>query len=229
MSSPEHPPGDWLDAGFAQEWAAGDIWTDLLKLPRELAGAIVQHDRPNVQLVVDVGSGPGIMLGLFLHAFPDARGVWIDVSPGMLEQARANLADFGDRVSYHLADIREFAALSDVHGADVIMTSRAIHHLPPDAQRQFYREAAGLLAPRGWVINIDHTAVSDAWAESYAAVRGRFTRQVPHRPHPHEYPFLSPDMHLAALRDAGIDEPAIPWRAFSLCLMMGRKASRGRR
>ncbi len=224
MSTHEQPAGDWLDVGFAQEWAAGDIWTDLLKLPRELAAAIVQDDRPGAQLVVDVGSGPGVMLGLFLRAFPDARGVWVDVSPGMLDQARASLGALGERVSYELADVREFARLGGVRGADVIMTSRAIHHLPSDDQRRFYADAAGLLAPGGWLINIDHTLVSPGWADRLAAVRGRFTRQVPHRAHPHEYPFLAPDTHLAALRAAGIEDAAIPWRAFSLCLMMGRKA-----
>jgi trans-aconitate methyltransferase len=218
--------GQWLDAAFAAEWAAGDIWADLLRLPRELSVALVRTNTRPPDRIVDAGSGPGAMLGMFLSAFPSAHGLWTDVSPGMLDQARGNLAAFGERVAYRLGDLRDLPALIGPRPVDVVMTSRAIHHLSPDEQRDFYRQAAGRLSPGGWLINIDHTETSEDWSQRYRSVREQFTRPNPTRKlHPHDYPFMTPAWHLDALREAGFPDPAIAWKALSLCLLVARKAN----
>jgi trans-aconitate methyltransferase len=41
--------------------------------------------------VVDVASGAGAFLSVLLDAFPEARGVWTDASPAMLDRARVAL------------------------------------------------------------------------------------------------------------------------------------------
>ncbi len=225
--SAERATADWASGSVARDWARSDMWADLLRLPRQLAVAIVRHETPTPTLIVDVGSGPGDLLGMFLDAFPGARGVWMDVSPPMQEMARAALAPFGDRVTYVLRDMTEIASVAEAHGADVIMTARAAHHLQVDGLRSFYRDAAGLLRDGGWLVDLDHTETSAEWTRRYVAVRPPFIRPaVPGAGHAHPYPFVSPQVHLDALRDAGIADPAIPWAAFSLCLFMGQRAER---
>lgn len=216
--------GEWLDTSFVNAWAKDDIWVDLLSLPRRLACALVANETPSPKLIVDIGSGPGVLLGIFLQAFPAARGLWVDVSPGMLPLAQDNLAPFDGRVTYVLRDMAEMAGLTEARGADIIMTSRAIHHLDQAPLRRFYAEAAALLAPGGWLINLDHAGTGEAWSDRYSAVRHWFTRPDTGRTkHAHKYPLASADFHLEALRQAGIVDTDIPWKGFSLCLFIGRK------
>lgn len=216
----------WRDPAFAGAWAEGDAMGDLLALPRRLAAALVGHDRPEPRLVVDIGSGPGAFLAAFLDEFPAARGVCSDASPAMLDRARADLAPYGDRVEFRPADMTDLAAGGLPFAADVVVTSRAAHHLDRAGLAAFYTEAAGHLAPGGWLVNLDHTGPDDVWDQRFRAVRPRFAtprRQEPK--HHHTYPLTSIDDHLDGYRAAGITDVEIAWKAFFTCLFIGRKAA----
>jgi SAM-dependent methyltransferase len=214
----------WRDAAFVADWAGGDAMGDLLAFPRRIAAAIVAHDRPEPRLIVDVASGPGAFLAVFLEEFPGARGVWSDASEAMLARARENLAPYGDRVEFRLADMTDLAGGGLPEGADAIVSSRALHHLDRDGLRAFYTEAATRLAPGGWLINLDHTGPPDAWDGRLRAVRARFVRPRPEPKHHHNYPLPGIQDHLDAYASAGITDVEIAWKAFYTCLFMGRKA-----
>jgi SAM-dependent methyltransferase len=229
-----HPPREvdpataWHDPEYVSWWAHGDDLGDLLALPRSIAAALVATDRPEPALVVDLGSGPGDFLAVFLDAFPTARGVWTDVSRPMLELARERLAPYGDRVDYRLADMADLDGADLPAGVDVVTTSRASHHLDPGALAGFYRRVAGLLAPGGWLVNLDHMSAADpAWDGRLRAARRRF-RVHPEREragHLHTDRSLpTAAEHLAALSAAGVDDVEIAWRAFVTCLLVGRLA-----
>jgi hypothetical protein len=83
----------WSDPEFAAAWLSADPVgaRDLLALPRGIAAALVAYELPHPRLVVDVASGAGAFLSVLLDAFPEARGVWTDASPAMLEKARVAL------------------------------------------------------------------------------------------------------------------------------------------
>jgi SAM-dependent methyltransferase len=215
----------WRDSEFASAWAEGDAFGDLLALPRRIAAAVVAHDRPSARLVVDIASGPGAFLSVFLEEFPGARGVWSDASEAMLAQARERLAAYGERVEFRLADMTDLAGGGLPGGADAIITSRAVHHLDREGLRAFYAEAASRLAPGGWLINLDHIGPPDVWDRRLRAVRPRFARPRPKEPkHHHTYPLTGVQDHLDAYAAAGITDVEIAWRAFYTCLFMGRKA-----
>jgi SAM-dependent methyltransferase len=216
----------WKDPAFANAWTGGDgAMGDMLAFPRRLAAAIVAHDRPEPRLVVDVGSGPGAFLAAFLEEFPGVRGLWSDASEAMLAQARERLADHEGRVDFRIVDMTDLAGGGVSAGTDVIITSRAAHHLDRAGLAGFYTEAAGLLAPGGWLMNLDHTGPADVWDERFRAIRPRFAAPRSDTPkHHHDYPLTSIQDHLDAFTAAGITDVEIAWKTFFTCLFVGRKA-----
>jgi len=214
----------WGDRAFATAWADGDMIADLLALPRRIASALIAGDRPDSALIVDVGSGPGAFLAEFLDHFPGARGIWTDASAPMREKAEAELSAYGDRVSYQLLDMTEIGSGALPGGVDILLTSRAVHHLDAAGLRAFYAAAQGLLAPGGWLVNLDHTGPGERWDERLRTARKAI---VPPRPkgggHHHDAPLTTVADHYAALEAAGFTDFDAPWRAFHSVLFMARK------
>lgn len=214
----------WRDVAFAGDWARNDSSVELLAFPRAIAAALVAADRPGTVRVIDIASGPGDFLAAFLDEFPDAEGIWTDASEAMLDLAKKRLAGYGGRVEFRLADMTDLAAGGLPTGVDAVVTSRAAHHLDRDGLFAFYRAAAALLAPGGWLIDLDHIGPeSDAWNDRLRTVRKRFIGAPKTAPHHHNYPLTSVSDHLAAYTAAGIDDVAMPWRSFVTALFAGRK------
>lgn len=217
----------WSDPAFARAWLSADPAGpgDLLALPRAMAAALIAHELPEPRLIVDVASGAGAFLGVLLDAFPAARGVWTDASPAMLDEARERLSRFGDRVEFLPGDMAEPRAAGIPDGADVVSTSRASHHLDRAELHGFYKEAAGLLRPGGWLVNLDHIGPEqDVWDRRYRAVRKQFTGPgAASTKHHHRYPLPSVDDHLDGYRAAGVGDADVAWKAFYSCLFLGRK------
>lgn len=211
----------WRDVTFAGEWTRHDSTAELLAFPRAVAAALVADDRPTTMRVIDIASGPGDFLATFLDEFTDAIGIWTDTSEAMLELAKPRLARFGERVDFRLVDMTDLTGLPTE--VDAVITSRAAHHLDRDGLADFYRDAARLLAPGGWLINLDHVGPdTDTWDRRLRTVRKRFVGAPKTRPHHHDYPLTSVRDHLAAYTAAGIDDVEVVWRAFVTCLFAGR-------
>ncbi len=217
----------WSDPDFAAAWLAADPEGnhDLLVLPRMIAAELVAEENPEPRVIVDVAGGAGKFLSVLLDRFPGARGVWLDASPSMLERARADLARFGDRVDFLVGDMGALRAAGVPEGVDVITTSRASHHLDRAELHAFYAEAAGLLAPGGWLVNLDHVAPDDVWNRRFRSVRKVFVPPPPVSTHHHDRPLPGVEDHLDGYRAAGITEADIAWKAFISCLFVGRKAT----
>lgn len=215
--------GSWHSEEYAAEWARHDAMRDMLVLPRQISAALVVDAALDVKRVLDIGSGPGAYLEVFLRTFPEAEGVWIDFSEAMLDLARRELAPLSERITFEITDAEhlEAAGLSE---AQVVVTSRMVHHFSAQSVHRFYATAFGLLAPGGFFFNLDHCGAPPGWEERYRRIRPRFSgspkRQRPHR---HDHPFYPVEKHLRALRDAGFEEPDVPWRNFYTNLLSARK------
>ncbi|HEY2523336.1 MAG TPA: methyltransferase domain-containing protein [Streptosporangiaceae bacterium] len=216
----------WREAGFAQEWAAGDSFRDLLAFPRQMAAVIIAGDNPEPGTIADIGAGPGDFLAVMLEQFPLARGIWTDASEAMLGLARERLAPFGDRVEFRIVDMTALGGGAIPAGADVITTSRAAHHLDRAGLAEFYTEAGQLLAPGGWLVNLDHIGPDDVWDQRLRAARKQLGAQSNGPRHHHTYPLTSVQDHLRAFGAAGFTDVEVAWRAFFTCLFMGRKSGR---
>lgn len=216
------PGVDWASAATALEWAEGDRLGGLLGLPRLLAITVAAADLGRVRHVVDVGSGPADFLALALERFPDARGTWIDVSPAMEPLARARLGELTGRVQFAVTGLDRLTEVAGGGTADLIISARVTHHLDEAGLAAFYRQAAAVLRPGGWLANLDHVTLAEPWAGRLRHARAQL---VPANPstHRHDYPLPTASQHTDALTAAGFTDLDTPWRAFYSVLFLARK------
>lgn len=218
----------WSNPDLVRRWAANDALSDFLQTPRAIATALVSADRPQARTVVDVASGPGAFLGVLLDALPEAHGWWTDASEAMRPLAESELARHRDRVTFELLDMIALAGSGLPRPVDVLVTARAAHHLSEGELRQFYREAVGMLAPGGWLVNLDHFAPEQVWNRRYRAVRPLFGRRAGGEvPHHHDRPLLGRDVQLEAVWSAGLTDADVAWQGLFTFMLVGRKDDPG--
>ncbi|MFG2209622.1 class I SAM-dependent methyltransferase [Streptomyces sp. NPDC048638] len=114
---------------------------------RELLTAADGPDPDAVRRVFDIGSGPGVAGCVLALAFPEAEVVAVDPAEALLDRARERAArlGLGDRFHTHVAEVHD--GLDALGGADVIWSSRALHHIGD--QRGAVATLAGHLRPGG--------------------------------------------------------------------------------
>lgn len=216
--------GSWHSSNYVAEWVGQDVLADMLTLPRQLSAALVADAGVEVRRVIDLGSGPGTYLDVFLSAFPGAAGVWVDSSEPMKAQAQERLAGFESRVEYVVGDVEKLEGLA-LGEADVILTSRVVHHFSPESVKQLYGGALNLLRPGGFFFNLDHYGSPEGWEPRYRRIRTQFTG-TPKRtsaPHRHDVPFRPIPDHMQWLLDVGFATADQPWRTFFTALLAAQK------
>jgi SAM-dependent methyltransferase len=213
----------WHSASYAAEWAGEDVVADLLLLPRRISAAIVDAGVAP-EHVIDLGSGPGAYLEVFLQAFPQARGTWTDSSEAMRELGEQGLAAFGDRVAYEIVDVERLADAT-LEPADVVVTSRVLHHFSSETLQQVYRAVFDVLRPGGFFFNLDHIGPPAEWEQVYRRIRDQFTggRKRALAPHRQDHPFPKVSDQLAWAEAVGFETPDTPWRTFYTALIAARK------
>ena len=93
--------------------------------------------------------------------YPNAQGVFVDLSPAMLEAAQKNIDNSQKKYHFVLQDFGlpqwcdriKFAA-----PFDVIVSGFAIHHQPDIRKQEIYQEIYELLKAKGIFLNLEHTA-----------------------------------------------------------------------
>ncbi|MFJ5773055.1 class I SAM-dependent methyltransferase [Streptomyces sp. NPDC093094] len=134
---------DWAETGPLLESQA-ELFTPLYE--HALAWLAKRQTEPG--LVVDAGSGPGVVACLFADTFPGARVVAVDGNEPLLERARDRAARLGvaDRFGTLAGELPEVLGDLD-YPADLLWASRSLHHLGD--QRAALAAFAGHLAPGG--------------------------------------------------------------------------------
>jgi len=136
----------------------------------ELAGMVgrrVADFRPGEALSgLEIGCGTGVATLSLLSARADLRLLAVDSSPKMLEQARANLADFegAGRVAFKLADALVALQETPSSSLDVVASNYATHNFEAEHRRRVFEEIARTLKPGGIFVNGDRFAIDDAAA-----------------------------------------------------------------
>ncbi|WP_369173797.1 trans-aconitate 2-methyltransferase [Streptomyces sp. R28] len=121
----DHTDVDWNEMAPLLETEA-ELFTPLY----EHAMAWLAKRQTEPGLIVDVGSGPGVVACLFADTFPGARIVAVDGSAPLLERARGRaerlgVADRFDTLAGELPDV-----LDDLdYPADLLWAGRSLHHL----------------------------------------------------------------------------------------------------
>ncbi|AQS66592.1 trans-aconitate 2-methyltransferase [Streptomyces pactum] len=139
----DHTDMDWAEMAPLLE-AQAELYTPLYRQ----AMTWLAREVTEPGLVVDVGSGPGVVSCLFADAFPGARVVAADGAGPLLERARDRAARLGvaDRFGTLTGDLP--GVLGELeYPADLMWASQSLHHLGD--QRAALVALAGHLAPGG--------------------------------------------------------------------------------
>ena len=130
------------------------------RIPNRAAGeaVLVELVPVTARRILDLGAGDGRLLALLRLDRPESRGVATDLSPTMLEAARARFAgDASVEVVAHDLDA-PLSALGEAGSFDVVVSCFAIHHCSHARKRALYAEVFALLAPGGVFYNLEHVA-----------------------------------------------------------------------
>lgn len=139
----DHTDIDWAEMAPRLESQA-ELFTPLYE--RALNWLAKEVTEPG--LVVDAGSGPGVISCLFAETFPGARIVAVDGSKPLLERAadRAARQGVADRFDTLAGELPEVLGELD-YPADLLWASRSVHHLGD--QSAALAACAARLAPGG--------------------------------------------------------------------------------
>jgi trans-aconitate 2-methyltransferase len=96
---------------------------------------LARFDLKGDETVLDAGCGSGRVTKLIFDLIPEGRVIGVDASPSMIDVAREQLADFGDRVELHVGDLLDLELDEPV---DAIFSNAAFHWIL-DHERLFQR------------------------------------------------------------------------------------------
>ena len=133
----------------------------------DLLGRLLPYESGDAFHILDVGAGYGAVAESLLRRFPAASATLLDLSDAMIEEGRRRLSSLDGRFNYVQGDFADGSLPHDVAGPyEVIVSSLAIHHLPPDGKRDLYADIASRLTPGGCFFNIDSVGAADAETEA---------------------------------------------------------------
>lgn len=129
---------------------------------------IIRKAQPNLDNFLDLGCGDGILGRSILSQYPNARGVFLDLSETMVMAAQEKVNLSSDQISFILQDFshKDWVKLIENHAPfDVIVSGFSIHHQPDDRKKELYEEIFDLLKPGGIFLNLEHIASTTPWGE----------------------------------------------------------------
>jgi SAM-dependent methyltransferase len=123
---------------------------------------ILPHDADAPLRVLDIGSGHGVVAAAVLDAFPKSTAIGLDISEPMMEVGRQRMARFGDRFRYHPGDFSDGTFPPDLVGPfDVVVSSRAIHHLTSEGKQRLFATVYQNMAEGGCFLDVDNMRPHD--------------------------------------------------------------------
>jgi tRNA (cmo5U34)-methyltransferase len=121
---------------------------------------LIRSWQPELRTLLDLGCGDGILGRAILDAWPTAHATFLDLSPLMLEQARAECPSAAAvefvEADFHTSQWR--AAIGQDRSFDVVVSGFSIHHQSDQRKRALYAEIYAVLRPGGLFLNLEHVA-----------------------------------------------------------------------
>lgn len=137
----------------------------------------VAGDAPQAGAVLDVGTGPGVLLAEIAGRRPDLHLTGIDLSADMVAAAERNLNQFGARATVRVGDVTDLPFPDQ--SFDLIVSSFSLHHW--DDPETAVPELARVLRPGGRAFIYDFRFAPFDALTAAARARSLFTGQPPQR------------------------------------------------
>ena len=227
------PAGHWWKepervAEYIERW---DREAEDTKRIFDVLTSIIPHDRQAAIRVLDVGSGHGVVAAAVLDAFPNATAVGLDISEAMMEEGSERMKRFGSRFRYQVGDFADGVLPDELGTFDVVVSSRAIHHLTGDGKKSLFTSIYEHLDNGGCFLDIDNMRPRDDF------MRGRYSyaadpNAAPRPPRPADAPprqgggreFPEPvENQLDYLTAAGFPHVDCVWKSLGRALIGGFK------
>src|SRR4051794_23285652 len=121
--------------GSPAEWDA-EAYHRLAKPQEEWARQVLKRlSLRGDEVVLDAGCGSGGVTRMLLERLPQGRVIGFDGSQAMIEEARTQLEEWGDRVDLQVGDLQELRLAEPV---DVVFSNATFHWIP-DHETLFQR------------------------------------------------------------------------------------------
>lgn len=206
--------------------------------------AILKSGKQPIESFIDLGCGDGILAAAILGEYPSARGVLVDFSQPMLEQARTQLAGYSRQLAFENLDYGDPAWINKMqtYGPfDAVVSGYSIHHQPDIRKRHVYTEIYALLNPGGWFVNIEHISSAaqlniDLFEQHYASARYAIEKQnggsrsleeiveeYKNRPDKAANILAPVELQCEWLREIGYEEVDCYFRIYELAVLAGRR------
>lgn len=224
---------DWTDPERVREYVdRTDAQMEERSEGFKYMAAFVPFEHDEAIRILDVGSGQGSVAAAILDTFPHAEAVGLDVSEPMMELAMERMASYGRRYRYSLGDFADGELPTGIGGPfEVVVSSRAIHHLPGQKKAILYKDILKALVPGGCFFNLDTVAPGDDYL---AQVYRQASRNLGNRPRDTNAPrgqrpalgghyYESAATHLGYLTDAGFAPVDVFFKRMNNALIGGYK------
>lgn len=125
------------------------------RMQRNYLQSLLLQQRFDNRFFMDLGCGTGFFSEVFFEQMPEIRGVLVDGSSAMLDQARARIAKLSGAAEYIQCLFGEI----DWHFAqpfDVVFSGYAIHHLTDEDKWALMGKVFAALRPGGAFILFDN-------------------------------------------------------------------------
>ena len=206
--------------------------------------SILKSRAQPIENFLDLGCGDGILGATILGEYPSSRGMLVDFSEPMLEQARQQLKEYASQLVFANLDYGNPAWMTRVQAQgpfDAIVSGYSIHHQPDARKLQIYAEIFSLLKPGGWFINIEHVSSEaqlniDLFEHHYVSARyaieqrdggtrtfDQLADEYQNRPDKAANILAPTELQCDWLRDIGYEEVDCYFRIYELAVFAGRK------
>ena len=145
----------WRSPEYVDWWINDQVREADRKLLRRKLTFLIPFESEASLRVLDVGGGAGGVSMEILTAYPNCTVVCQDFSEAMLGHARRSLAQFSERVTFVMSDLRDSTWSQIIDGSfDAVVTCSALHNVPGRI-REIYREVFSLVNSGGCFLNCD--------------------------------------------------------------------------
>ena len=120
---------------------------------------ILEKSGINVTTFLDLGCGDGYMGYFIKELFPDAKGVFLDISKEMIAKAREkNVQNNIEFVVEDFAEDNWRESITSTDKFDVVVSGFSIHHIANKQKKRLYSDIYHLLQPNGFFFNVEHVS-----------------------------------------------------------------------